>query len=120
MFERMPQSSGNVVGYRAIDTITAADYETLVPQIAALVGEHDNIRLLLDLTAFGHEAPEAWLPDLHFGHEFRKNIDRLAIVGDKAWATWLTRLAGAFYAHDAKHFESAEMDAAWEWVAAED
>ncbi len=116
MFEKMAESSGNVVGYKVIGDITASDYKTLEPQVKALVEKEGNIRVLFDMTGFKWEKVEAWLPDLKFGHEFHHQIDKMAIVGDKTWEKWMTGLAKHTYARNAKFFHSTDISKAWAWL----
>jgi hypothetical protein len=108
--------SANVVGYKAIGEITAADYEKLVPEVKALIEKEGNIRILFDLTDFKWEKLEAWLADLKFGYEFHNQIEKMAVVGDKTWEQWMTHLARPFYAQDAKFFHSEDIDKAWAWL----
>ncbi len=116
MIEKLADSSGNVVGYKAIGTITAADYHKLEPEVKSLVKKEGSIRMLIDLSEFKWEKMEAWLQDLKFGSEFRHEIQKMAIVGDKSWEKWMTHLAKPFYARDAKFFHSADIDKAWTWL----
>ena len=116
MFEKMANSSGNVVGYKAVGTITKEDYKKLEPEIKALVEKQGSIKMLIDMSEFKWEKVEAWISDLKFGSEFHKKIDKLAIVGDKSWEKWFTHLAKPFYARDAKYFKSSEVDKAWAWM----
>jgi hypothetical protein len=48
-----------VVGFKAIGTITASDYQILVPEVRALVEKEGDIRLLLNLSVFKWEKMEA-------------------------------------------------------------
>ena len=117
MIEKLAESSGNVVGYKAIGTITASDYQKLEPEFKALVEKEGNMRLLIDLSEFKWEKMEAWLQDLKFGSEFHHDIQKLAVVGDKTWEKWMTQLAcKPFYARDAKFFHTADIDKAWAWL----
>ncbi len=116
MFEKLENSSGNVVGFKAIGTITASDYKILVPEIRALVEKEGNVFMLLDLSDFKWEKMEAWLSDMKLAWEFHNEIEKMAIVGDKSWEKWMTHLAKPFYARDAKFFHSAEIAQAWAWL----
>jgi hypothetical protein len=116
MFEKMAESSGNVVGYKAIGKITASDYKKLEPEVKALVKKEGNVRMLFDMSDFQWEKVEAWLLDLKFGSEFHKEIEKMAIVGDKTWEKWMTHLAKPFYARNAKFFHTADIDKAWAWL----
>jgi hypothetical protein len=116
MFEKMAGSSGNVVGYKAVGTITASDYKKLEPEIKALVEKQGNLRMLFDVSEFKWEKVEAWIPELKFGSEFHNKIDKMAIVGDKNWEKWITDLTKHFIARDAKYFKTTEVDKAWAWL----
>jgi hypothetical protein len=116
MFEKMTESSGNVVGYKAIGDLTKADYTKLEQEVKALVEKQGSIRMMFDMTQFKWEKAEAWIPDMKFGSEFHKKIDKMAIVGDKRWEKWLASVAKHFYAKDAKYFPSADTAKAWAWL----
>jgi len=116
MLEKLSESSGSVVGYKAVGKITVDDYKQLNPAVQALVDQYDDVCLLLDLQEFAGEEVKAWLPDLKFGHRFHDKIARMAIVGDKRWEKWLTALADPFYAKDARFFHLKDSDKAWAWL----
>jgi len=116
MIKALSQSSGSVVGYKFSGTITREDYETFVPQVQALVEQEGSINMLLDLEEFEWEKISAWGEDMKFGHDYHEKIAKMAIVGDKKWEKWLTKLVDPFYASKAKYFNTTEMDAAWDWV----
>ena len=116
MIEKMSESKGNVLGFKAIGTVTKADYNVLVPEVQALINEEGSISLLLDLTQFKWEDIEAWGSDINFGRTYREKIDKIAIIGDKTWEKWITILADPFYSQEARFFYSEDIDAAWKWL----
>lgn len=118
MFEVMQGSAGKVIGLRMEGVIEKADYARLVPMIEDLVKQYGEVRMLCDLGAFKSEAPGAFFADLQFGHEFHQKIVKMAIVGDRRWEAWITKLAAPFYAREARYFPTAEIDAAWAWIQA--
>ena len=83
MLEKMAESAGNVIGYRVVGKITKDDYQSLIPEVEALVEQEETIRMLLDMEQFEGEEAKAWGSDLKFGREFHKKIEKLAIVGNK-------------------------------------
>ncbi|MEZ5125259.1 MAG: STAS/SEC14 domain-containing protein [Thermoleophilia bacterium] len=114
MIEVIPGSSGNVLGYKVSDDVTKDDYAILDPAVEAAVKEHGSVRLLLDLTAFRWEKIDAWASDFAFGRTFKQNIDKMAIVGDRRWERYLAKVAGRFYAKEARFFER-DTDG-WDWL----
>lgn len=116
MITKLDGSAGNALGFKISGTVKKDDYTILVPEVEALVAKEVDVRLLLDMTEFKWEAIGAWGADMKFGHDYRKKITRMALVGDKRWEKWLTKVAAPFFAGEAEFFPSAEVDAAWAWV----
>lgn len=116
MIEKLDQSGGNILGYKATGTINRQDYATLTADVEALLQQEGSICLLLDLEEFKGEEAKAWGADLKFGREYRKKIAKMAIVGDKKWQEWVTALVDPFFALEADFFTTDERDAAWEWL----
>jgi hypothetical protein len=116
MIQQLPESSGNVLGFKMIGTIDQDDYKVLMPAMEAAVEESGSVSLLCDLTEFKWEKVTAWDDDMRFGREFRDKMEKMAIIGDRKWEEWLVKLAEPFYAKDAKYFDSDAVDEAWEWV----
>ena len=116
MIEKLNQSSENVIGFKLIGNITKADYDVMVPEVEALVQQGENARILLDMTEFNWEKVNAWGEDMKFGREFRKNLEKMAIVGDKKWEKWLTKMVSPFYAREAQYYHSDDIESAWVWL----
>lgn len=116
MFAKMAESSGKVVGYKVIGVIKAEDFEKLAPEVESLIKEEGAIRILFDMSAYESEEAKAWLKDLKFGQKFHRQIEKMAIVGDKAWEKLIAYLAKPFYARDSKYFHTGEAEKAWAWL----
>lgn len=116
MIERMAESEGRVIGFRASGSITEGDYKTLSQQVQAAIDDAGSVALLIDLQGFEGEGPSAWDDDLAFGRAYRHQIERMAIVGDHRWQELLAKLAAPFYAHESKYFDVADREAAWAWL----
>ena len=116
MLENLSQSTGNISGYKAVGKITRDDYTILTADVEALLQQEASICLLLEMEEFEGEKIKAWGADIKFGHEYRKKIAKMAIVGDKKWQDWMTALVDPFYAREAEFFPIEERAAAWEWL----
>ncbi len=118
MFEKLAESSGNAVGYKATGKLSKSDFEGLEPQVKALVEKEGKIRILFDMTGYKGETAKGWIADYKFGREFHNQIEKMAIVGDTTWEKLLTQLAKLVYARDSKFFHSADIGKAWSWLRA--
>jgi hypothetical protein len=105
-----------VMGVKISGTIAKSDYDQFTPKVEALVKASGRIRMLMDITEIKGEKSEAWKSDWDFGKEFQDKIEKLAIVGDKAWESVLTKSFGSKYAQQAKYFDADSISSAWEWL----
>jgi hypothetical protein len=116
MIQKLDQSSGNVLGYKISGTVSKSDYQELVPAVESLVQQEGSIRLLLDLTDLKGEKVSAWGADLKFGRDYRKKIDKLAVVGDSKLEKWIAKLSEPFFAKESNFFHSENSEDAWTWL----
>ena len=66
----------------------------------------------MDMTGFRWEKAEAWKSDWDFGKEFQGKIEKLAMVGDKAWESMVTKGFGSKYAQQANYFDADSISSA--------
>ncbi len=119
MFEKLAESTGNVVGYRASGKLTEDDYKTLIPILEQLIEESGKIRFLLYLEDFhGWEMKAAW-DDFVFGLKHRNDIERLAMVGDRKLEKLSTDLMKPFKEGEVKFFQTVKLQEAWAWLRQE-
>ncbi|MCK4971597.1 MAG: STAS/SEC14 domain-containing protein [Thermoplasmata archaeon] len=116
MFQRMDRSLANAVGYRIVGKIRKEDFEAFLPQVRALVDQFGSIRLLLDLSDYDGIELKAWFSDAKFGKEFHKDLEKMAIVGDKRWNKWITSLSRSALSGQAKFFNEIDIESAWMWL----
>jgi hypothetical protein len=43
-------------------------------------------------------------------------MERIAVVGDKKWESWMATLCKPFTMAKVRYFEASEIDAAWAWL----
>jgi hypothetical protein len=116
VIQKLKESSGKVVGFKFSGELTDNEFKKFVAEVETIVAGQGRIRLLmmvdypqdLDLKA-------AW-DDLVFWIKHTKDIDRLAIVGQKEWEKWLELLEKPFIHTEVKYYESTNVRDAWDWV----
>lgn len=110
----------DVLTLRLSGRLTKADYAAFVPEIERMMRAHGKVRLLVQLEAFhGWTGAAAW-EDTKFGLRHYADMERIAIVGDKAWEKGMALLCKPFTAAEVRYFDAAEMAAAKRWVAERD
>lgn len=115
MFE-LAEESGPFVVIRASGKLDAQDYQVLVPELERIIESEGKLRLLLLLEDFHGWDAGALLEDLRFDIAHRTDFERTAVVGDRTWLKWATRLTAPFFSGQFRYFEPSDVDAARTWV----
>jgi hypothetical protein len=97
--------------------LSKADYEHFVPEVERLIAEHGKIRLLFQMKDFhGWELGALW-EDVKFDVKHFKDIERLALVGDKKWEAGMAAFCKPFTTAKVKYFDVAQAEEAKSWLA---
>ena len=117
MVEQIPQSSEKVLGFKISGKLHDDDYKNFVPVIDAAVAKQGTVRLLAQFNDFhGWDLHALW-DDIRFSTTHVTKIERVAMVGDKAWEKWMAKVCVPFTMAKIKYFDLSEVDAAKEWLA---
>ena len=104
---------------RLSEKLTAEDYEQFIPHIERAVREQGALRILLEMHDFhGWKLAAAW-EDTKFGLRHYHDIDRIAMVGDKAWQHGMAVFCKPFTKATIRYFDRSNSDAAKTWIAAD-
>lgn len=107
---------GNVVWVRAKGILTDEDYADFVPRMEELIKQWGRLRMLFEMEDFhGWDAHSAW-EEFKFHVRNHKNLKRVAVVGEKAWEKWASRISRFFTGSDVKFFDRADLEKAREWI----
>lgn len=116
MFEKLPQSTKNIVGYKTVGKLLDKDYKELIPELEKLIDEYGNIRFLMDMTEYGGASIMATMDDFIFSMKHDKEIERCAVVGNKTWEEWIVKASKHLMKSDIRYFDINDIDKAWEWL----
>ena len=86
-------SSGRVFAMRLSGKLVHQDYQQFVPRLEQLIEEHGSVRCFIEMTDFhGIELRALW-DEIKFDVRHARQIERCAVVGDRAWEAWMTKLS---------------------------
>jgi hypothetical protein len=119
MVEQLSRSGGNVLGFKLSGRLLDEDYVHFVPVIDAAVAESGKLRLLAQFHDFHGWSPHALWDDIKFSSTHCHDIERVALVGDKAWEHWMAAICKPFTKATVQYFDVADEDQAWAWLEAE-
>ncbi len=117
MIEPLPMSSANILGFKLSGKLHDEDYQTFVPLLEAAIAAHDQVRLFAQFEDFqGWDLHAAW-DDFKFGVQHYADFERIAMVGDRQWEAWMSRLCKPFTRAAVRYFDVSEADAARAWIS---
>jgi hypothetical protein len=109
-------SASNHIVVRATGKIVKEDFTGFVPEFERLVHERGHLRVLFDATEFtGWDANALW-QEIKFDLKNLSKIDRLAVLGTKAWQRALEGAMKPFAHPRMRYFDAAEITAAHQWL----
>jgi hypothetical protein len=117
MIEQLPTDSDQVLGFRMSGKLHDEDYKTFVPAIDAALARHSKVRLLAEFHDFHGWDMHALWDDIKFATTHCTKIDRIALVGDRAWEKWMAKVCKPFTMAQVRYFDATQVEAAKAWLA---
>lgn len=112
-------TDSNVIVLRVSGKLTKEDYHLFVPELDKWIERHGKIRILLDMVDFhGWEVSAIW-EDVKVGVKHFNHIERIAMVGDKAWEKGMALFCKPFTFANVKYFDRADEEQARAWILEE-
>jgi len=106
----------NLVELHASGKMTRAEYRDLLPRLDRRLRESPPVRCYIELHDFhGWELAALW-DELKFDLQHRRDLGRVAVVGETRMEQWGTNLSRLFFASAVRYFDHAQAAEARAWV----
>ena len=116
MIEQLTGLPAHTVGFKMSGKLHDEDYKKLVPLVDAEIAKDGKVNILAQFHDFhGWDAKALW-DDIKFSTTHCTKIERIALVGDKAWEKWMATVCKPFTMAKVKYFDVAQLDAAKKWI----
>jgi hypothetical protein len=120
MYTILPRSQGAILGIEISGKVEIDQEQALVAKADELIREHGKISLLVVLGEHVGTSFDAAMADMKWTLGNMKHLAKVAIVSDSRLLAALTAVDAAFARMagiEEKHFDKADLDAAWTWIA---
>jgi len=77
------EDDGRILAITLTDKLTTEDYGHFIPEVERLIKEHGKIRMLVKMRDFHGWTPGALWQDVKFDLKHFRDIERLALLGEK-------------------------------------
>lgn len=117
MFKQIEGFPENIVALHISGEITKTQFTRISDILKTRIERTGRIRLLLAMRHYASmNSAEAICEDLRFAKVFSDSIDRMAVIGDKAWKrTWIG-IFGLFSGIQSEYFDTSEIQTAVNWL----
>jgi len=116
MLEELDGRDGNIVGFKVTGRFTGGQMKAFADRLDAVVAEFGPVRLLVELEDFRGIEPDVLWQKAKFTFAHLRDIERMAVVGDRAWEAWWVKIAGALSPTETRYFDETDIDAARAWL----
>ena len=112
----LSQTEDGFVAMKATGELTKEDYDSFVPAFERIAEAKRPLRILIELEDFRGWTLGALWEELKFDITHQDDLGRVAIVGDRAWEDWGTRLSKPFFKAEMRYFDRAQLAEAEAWL----
>jgi hypothetical protein len=109
--------TNNLVEIQVSGKLVKADYETFVPQLEKLIRDHGKLRILFEMKDFHGWTMSALWEDFKFDLKHFRDVERVAMLGDKKWEQGMAIFCKPFTTAKIKYFDHTHHDEALTWLA---
>lgn len=109
----------NLVELHASGRLTHAEYRDLLPRLEPWLRTRPPVRCYVELHDFHGWEPAAFWDEVRFDLKHRRDLGRVAVVGETRWEEWGARLSRLFFPSEIRYFDHGRADEARAWVVSE-
>ncbi len=110
------EKDGKLIVVHVTDKLAASDYEKFVPEVDRLIEKQGKVRILLEMHDFHGWSCGALWEDTKFAFHHFRDIERLAVIGEKKWQKGMATFCKPFTKAEVRYFDHSQADEARTWL----
>lgn len=116
MFRLKEINANGVAVLDASGKYTKKDNQRVFPELEAALEDHGKLHFYMEIGDLSGAEFGALKEDLLFDIKHKDRYGRIAVVGERSWQEWATKLSDFFFDAPVRFYEKAEANDAWNWV----
>ncbi|ARS38056.1 hypothetical protein CA264_21130 (plasmid) [Pontibacter actiniarum] len=116
MVQAIETGKSDLVALKFTGSLDKEDYTLIVPSMEEKIDRFGKISLYWEMDNVEGWEPGGLWEDLKFDIQHTNNFNRIAIVGDRNWENWITKLMKPFTSAEVKYFDLQQREEAMAWV----
>ena len=114
--ELKEEAGDKLLTIHASGKLTKEDYEHFMPPVERIIKGHGKLRVVFDMEDFHGWTCGALWEDIKFDVKHFRDIERLAMVGDKKWEQWMATFCRPFTRAEIRYYDRGQVDEARAWI----
>jgi hypothetical protein len=114
------RSANNAIGFHVENKLRKEDVQRYRRITEGTIAQFGQIRLLFAFENLSKAGPQAVWEDLSFSVDYRNEVEKVALVGERPLEAWAERVFEPLSQPEIRYFPSDAYDEAWEWLKEDD
>ncbi len=110
------KNEGRLLEVEVSGKLRQEDYRQFVPEFEGLIQKHGKLRVLFVMKDFHGWEPAALWEDIKFDARHFADLERIAMVGDKAWEKAMSLFCRPFTTAKVRYFDQSAITEARTWL----
>ena len=102
-------NSNGVAALEAGGKLTQEDYQKVLTESEAALDNHEKLHFYIELRELSGMEPAALNEDAYFDVKYRDRYGKVAVVGQRTWQEWATRLSDFLFAAPVRFIREASI-----------
>ncbi len=112
----LPMTRDNLVAVRVSGTLTAQEMDYFKALQRKVIEQFGEVRLYFEMQDFDGWQADSFLENAFFDITHAHFYSKVAMVGEKSWQSWITKLVNVVKRGEVKYFDLDERMQAVQWV----
>jgi hypothetical protein len=115
----LTRTDDGIIACTVTGILVQKDYDSFCPRFEGMLQkykQHGKLRVLFEMKDFHGWDPGALWDEIRFDIKHSKDVERLAMVGEKKWERELAVFTEPFTAAAVRYFDLPDLAAATKWL----
>jgi hypothetical protein len=112
----LPMTRDNLIALRVTNTLSTEETAQFKAMVREVIEQYGDVRVYFEMLSFDGWQLDSFLDNALFDIAFANRYSKVAMVGEKSWQAWITKLADIVKRGEVRYFDVNERMEAVEWV----
>ena len=112
----LPMTRDNLIALRVSGTLATEETDQFKALVREVIEQFGDVRMYFEMQEFDGWHIDSFLDNAFFDIAFANRYSKVAMVGEKSWQSWITKLVDIVKRGEVRYFDLNDRLQALEWV----